>query len=469
MPGENVTLIAKLQNNGKHQVQVKQIVLDLPSAWQQKAATKSAKVLAPGESTSIQFQVAVPGNAEITRPYWHRNEPDKENIFTIDEPRYQTLPVPPPPVGAHLLYEVSGKAGSIHSAATAEVDGKATNLAVVPAFSVLMQHATEVIPLGGKAGIEENVIIRNLLATPAEATVRLQVPVGWQAQPASQKVTFNQAGEERTAHFEVEPAASNESRTQISAELEFKGRKYSEGFSVVGRRDIDTFYYYQPAVQKISVVKTALPENLKIGYLEGAGDDILPSLQQLGLDARLIAADELARGDLNHYGTIILGIRAYDTREDVRTYNQRLLDFVSRGGTLLVQNNFDVDAFNTGKYTPYPAQLSRQRVSVEEAPVEILAPQSAIFNFPNKITPHDFDGWIQERGVNFMGQWDDKFQPLLASGDPGEITLKGGLLEAKLGKGTYIYTGYAFFRQLPAGVPGAIRLYVNLLSAGHER
>ena len=114
-----------------------------------------------------------------------------------------------------------------------------------------------------------------------------------------------------------------------------------------------------------------------------------------------------------------------DTREDVRTYNQRLLDFVSRGGTLLVQNNFDVDAFNAGKYTPYPAQLSRQRVSVEEAPVEILAPQSAIFNFPNKITPHDFDGWIQERGVNFMGQWDDKFQPLLVSGDPGEIELKG--------------------------------------------
>ncbi len=135
----------------------------------------------------------------------------------------------------------------------------------------------------------------------------------------------------------------------------------------------------------------------------------------------------------------------------------------------VVQNNFDVDAFNTGNYTPYPAQLSRQRVSVEEAPVEILAPQDAIFNFPNKITPQDFDGWIQERGVNFMGQWDDKFRPLLASGDPGEIALKGGLLEAKLGKGTYIYTGYAFFRQLPVGVPGAIRLYVNLLSAGHER
>jgi len=165
----------------------------------------------------------------------------------------------------------------------------------------------------------------------------------------------------------------------------------------------------------------------------------------------------------------VLGIRAYDTREDVRNNNQRLLDFVRQGGTLLVQNNFDVDAFNTGKYTPYPAQLSRQRVSVEEAPVEILAPENPILKSPNAITQRDFDGWIQERGVNFMSQWDDKFQPLLASGDPGETPLKGGLLVAKAGKGTYIYTGYVFFRELPAGVPGAIRLYVNLLSAGHER
>jgi len=244
--------------------------------------------------------------------------------------------------------------------------------------------------------------------------------------------------------------------------------KYDEGFSEVGRPDIATFYYYQPSIQKISAVKVVLPENLKVGYVEGAGDDILSSLQQLGLDARLISSDELAHGDLNHYGTIILGIRAYDTREDVRKHNQHLLDFVNQGGTLLVQNNFDVDAFNTGKYTPYPAQLSRQRVSVEEAPVEVLAPQDSVFNSPNKISAHDFDGWIQERGVNFMGQWDEKFQPLLASSDPGEQPLKGGLLEAKAGKGTYIYTGYAFFRQLPAGVPGAIRLYVNLLSAGHE-
>ena len=138
------------------------------------------------------------------------------------------------------------------------------------------------------------------------------------------------------------------------------------------------------------------------------------------------------------------------------------------GGTLLVQNQKAEDVFNSGKFTPYPATLGRQRVSVEEAPVTVLAPNDSVFNSPNKITQADFDGWVQERGINFMSNWDAKYEPLLACNDPGEQPLKGGLLRAKYGKGTYIYTGYAFFRQLPAGVPGAVRLYVNLLNAGHE-
>lgn len=468
VPGETVNLVAKVQNNGKREITVKQIVLDLPQGWQQKPRSAAEKTLRAGEAAVAEFSIAVLGNAELTRPHWHRNEPEKENVFTIDDPRYQTLPLPPPPVRAHAAYELSGKTGELRTTAIANVAGKATDLAVVPAFSVLMEHATRVVQTGRASPLDANVIVRSNLSSPAEATVRLKVPAGWHVQPANQRVGFSAAGEEKTAHFEVVPAASGEGRLQIGAELDYGDKKYDEGFSVVSREDIATFYYYQPSIQKVSVVRVALPQNLRVGYVEGAGDEILPALQQLGLDAKAITADELAHSDLNQYGTIILGIRAYDTREDVRASSQRLLDFVRQGGTLLVQNNFDVNAFNAGKYTPYPAQLGRQRVSVEEAPVEILAPQDGIFRFPNEITAQDFDGWIQERGINFMEQWDEKFQPLLASSDPGEAPLKGGLLETKVGKGTYIYTGYAFFRQIPAGIPGAIRLYVNLLSAGHE-
>jgi hypothetical protein len=198
----------------------------------------------------------------------------------------------------------------------------------------------------------------------------------------------------------------------------------------------------------------------------GAGDDIPTVLQQIGMNVSLIPADKIASENLAQYGTIVLGVRAYDTHKDLVANNKKLLDFVANGGTLIVQNNNSVGDFNSEHLTPFPADLSRARVSVEEAPVQILDPGNSIFHYPNEISQKDFDGWVQERGLYFMSSWDDHFKPLLSCHDPGESDQKGGLIEAKYGKGMYIYTGYAFFRQLPAGVPGAIRLFVNLVSAG---
>jgi len=216
-------------------------------------------------------------------------------------------------------------------------------------------------------------------------------------------------------------------------------------------------------------VDVVVPHDLKVGYIMGAGDDIPTVLQQLGIDVTLVPADQLAHADLSKFGTIVLGIRAYDTQKSVIDNNKKLLDFVSAGGTLIVQYNTSTGDFNSGKFTPYSADLSRARVSVEEASVEILAPQDSVFHYPNQITDADFNDWVQERGLYFMSNWDDHFTPLLACHDPGEDQQKGGLLRAQYGKGTYIYAAYAFFRQLPAGVPGAVRLYVNLLSAGHQK
>ncbi|MGA2424205.1 MAG: PIG-L family deacetylase, partial [Terriglobales bacterium] len=208
-------------------------------------------------------------------------------------------------------------------------------------------------------------------------------------------------------------------------------------------------------------------KDLKVGYIMGAGDEIPTVLQQIGVNVTLIPAEKLGAEDLSRYQTIVLGIRAYDTQKDVIANNQRLLDFVQAGGRLVVQYNTLSAAsgeFNAGRFTPYPATLGRARVSVEEAPVAILDPANAIFHSPNEITQKDFAGWVQERGLYFMSQWDPQFTPLLESHDPSEGEQKGGLLVAHYGKGTYIYTGYAFFRQLPAGVPGAVRLFVNLIS-----
>jgi hypothetical protein len=263
----------------------------------------------------------------------------------------------------------------------------------------------------------------------------------------------------------VFPADPRESRAEIQAVLDAEGKRYSEGYSLVTREDLASAYYYQPALQRVSVVDVKVPKDLKVAYVMGAGDDIPTVLKQIGIDTNIIPAEKLASEDFGKYGTIVLGIRAYDTQKEVAANSKRLLNFVSQGGTLVVQYNAGVGDFNSGHFTPYPAQLSRTRVSVEEAPVEIVAPDDSVFHYPNEITQRDFGGWVQERGLNFMDQWDDHFKPLLASHDPGEPPQKGGMLRAHYGKGTYIYTGYAFFRQLPAGVPGAIRLFVNLLSA----
>jgi hypothetical protein len=190
-------------------------------------------------------------------------------------------------------------------------------------------------------------------------------------------------------------------------------------------------------------------------------------LKQIGANVNIIRTDELARGDLSRYGTIVTGIRAYDVREDVRRYNTRLLDFVHSGGTLIVQYNTGIADFNNGRYTPYPAELGRERITEEQSTVQVLEPNDKIFRVPNKITGGDFNGWIQERGLYFMHSWDGRWQPLLAMNDRGELPQKGGLLRCFYGRGTYIYTGLSFFRQLPGGVPGAVRLFVNLVDARH--
>jgi hypothetical protein len=291
--------------------------------------------------------------------------------------------------------------------------------------------------------------------------------------PASQNIDLAAENEIGSYTFSVLPANVAEQHYRLRASVEVNGKAYGEGFHVIGRQDTGTYYFYRPAQQDVSAIEVKLPSpkaagrQLLVGYIMGAGDDIAPVLEHLGLNVHMITPAELASGDLGRYDTIVLGIRAYDVRSDVRDNNRRLLDYVRNGGTLVVQYNQNTDAFNQGHYTPYPATLSRERVSVEEAPVDVLDPQSRLMQYPNAITQRDFANWVQERGLYFMSQWDSHYTPLLASHDPGEEPLKGGLLVAQYGKGIYIYTAYAFFRQLPAGVPGATRLFVNLLSAGH--
>jgi hypothetical protein len=339
-------------------------------------------------------------------------------------------------------------------------------LAVVPQFSVQATPTSQVIPAGANPSAELDVVIR-ATADHAKATVRPQAPAGWKLEPPTADVEFSKSGE-HNSQFTVLPDGAKEGRYQVRAVATSDGRDFSEGYSLVTRPDIGGFFYYQPADQRAALVNVKVHSGLKIGYVMGAGDDIPTVLRQLGLDVTLLTPEDIEHGNLQRFGSIVLGIRAYDTRDDVKKNNQRLLDYARDGGTLMVQYNTDPAEFNKGNFTPYKTQLSRARVSVEESPVTVLDPNSSVFRYPNSIGESDFAGWVQERGLYFLDQWDDHYTPLLACNDPGESPQKGGLLIAPYGKGYYIYNAYAFFRQLPFGVPGAVRLYVNLLSVGHE-
>jgi LmbE family N-acetylglucosaminyl deacetylase len=473
VPGQTFTLTARFYDRGTEDVEPEQIALDMPAGFNSEIVKRDLKPLHSGDMGSVQFRVTIPQDAQYTNPYWGRKNPYKETIDSVSNPAYATLPLPPWPIQAHATYNVVEGKGSIHAIAMAKfvdpVSGQGQHeLPIAPALSVEFEDASQLVRTDSGKPFSVTARVRSQLTTPADAVLRLSPPQGWSVDPSSRPIHLEHENDMAELTFLVKPKLDREAHYELGAAADYEGKQLTEGFDVVTRGDLDRFYYYHPATLDVSAVQVNLPQTLRVGYVMGAGDEIPAALKQLGIDVQVIAPSSLASIDLSRFNTIVMGIRAYDVSTDVRVNNPRLLDFVSRGGTLILQYDSNVSSFNAGHYTPYPMTDSTQRVSVEEAPVEILDPQSPLLNYPNKIAMRDFDGWVQERGLYFMSDWDAHFHPLLASHDPGEQPLKGGLLVAQYGKGTYIYSGYAFFRQLPAGVPGAIRLFVNLLSAGQE-
>ncbi len=473
IPGQTFTATARLYNRGKLALRAYEMQLEVPAGWKFSIVKKDDRKLEPGEMVSTQFQITVPENAAYTRPYWTRKDQETETIYTIHDPARLTLPLPDYPL--HAVADFTLDQNGSRAKAVAKIKfidptlGQSERpLAVGPPISVLLTSPVVVAPVGGTGKSQIGVSVRSNVQNPVHAKLRLDTPQGWKVEPAEIAVDLDHDGDVNNYAFQITPQNLHEGSYKVTARAEYNGKQYGEGFKVITRPDLDSYYAYRPATENVQAVDVKLPPQLKVGYIMGTGDEIPSVLQSVGLNTSIITPQELASGDLSRYGTIIVGIRAYDTRTDVREHNRRLLDYVNNGGTLIVQYNQSVGAFNDGHYTPYPATEANMRVSVEEQPVEILAPEESVFNWPNKITQKDFDGWVQERGLYFMSQWDAQFKPLLACNDPGEPTQKGGLLLAHYGKGIYIFSAYGFSRQLPSGVPGAIRLFVNLVSAGHQ-
>jgi LmbE family N-acetylglucosaminyl deacetylase len=338
-------------------------------------------------------------------------------------------------------------------------------LAVVPALAVNVSPRQAIVPLASSRPVAIDVELLNNAAAGSRGELTLKLPAGWTSTPRSFPFSLARAGERARHAFSVSPSSVSARDYSIGVVATLGEKTFTEGYDVIEHRDLETRYLYQPSTVHVRGVDVKVAPSLKVGYVMGVGDEVPDGIAQLEADVHLLTAQDLANGDLGRFNTIVTGTRAYGVREDLRTYNARLLDYVKNGGNLIVLYNTPQE-FDPQQLAPFPATLPRdaEEVSEEDSPVTVLAPQRPEFTTPNAITRTDFDGWIEQRGSKFFSAWDSAYTPMIETHDQGQAPQRGGWLTASYGKGHYTYFAYALHRQLPFGVPGAYRILANLLS-----
>ena len=385
-------------------------------------------------------------------------------------------------------FTVSSPVYSVHASSTR---ADRTTLRVVPAYTLAVEPK-QAIEIVGKPRRPLEVLLRvhSYATQPGQVHVGLSVPKGWRT-GVTVPLKFDGTGERYARVTVTPPLRLTAGKYKISAYAEraadrsrnIKAERFTTSLEPLPT--LPTQLWSEPAQCMIHAFAVTVPQNLRVGYVNAESERVPDALKMLGIHVEQLDAAALNFGDLSKYNTIVVGVRAYELRPELAGANQRLLDYVSKGGTLVVQYQREF-AWDKFKYAPYPALISPPappakageppaaprplpRITDENSPVKFLKPGDPLLNRPNKITQDDFKGWVQERGLYYWTQFDSKYTPLLAMNDPGEPELNGGLVYARYGKGTYIYTGLAFFRQLPEGVPGAYRLFVNLLAASRAK
>ncbi|MEZ5419847.1 MAG: hypothetical protein R2708_21230 [Vicinamibacterales bacterium] len=337
----------------------------------------------------------------------------------------------------------------------------------VPRLGITVSPGAAVIPLASQARrVELTVDVVHNAEEATTGVVRLTMPAGWTSAPAEQPFTFARSGERASYRFTVTAPAIDARPYRVEAVATAAGRSYREGYELIDQRDLELRYLYRPSTVEVRGIDVTVLSNLKVGYVMGVGDSVPQGLQQLGAQVTLLGERELATADLAQFDAIMTGTRAYAVRDDLKTYNQRLLDYVRGGGNMIVLYN--TAELVPNQFAPYPAENPRnsEEVSEEDSPVEILAPGHQAFTWPNRITAADFDGWVEQRGSKFFSTWDAAYTPMIATFDKGQAPQRGGWLVARHGQGTWTYFAYALHRQLPYGVAGAYRITANLLALG---
>jgi LmbE family N-acetylglucosaminyl deacetylase len=477
-PGQKTTVSVRVFNQSLNDFAADEVTLHAPSTWHAEALEGGARLLHPGEGLLAKYSVTIGADARPTQPYW-RHE-DSKGRDTIEVPSSATLPWTPPELIASLRYSVNGVPAVLEAPVTYRYLGSAIGgerrktLNIVPALSVRIGPSLALLPLPGARTREFQVRVKGQKG--AQARVRLEAPPGWSVTPPEAPIALATEGEEKAVRFELHaPVELQEGLFEVRAVAILDGQEFRSGYQTIAYDHIEERHLYSPAVASLRALDVRFRPGIRVGYVMGVGDGVPDALRQLGIPVTLLSEEDIAFSNLSSYSTILLGIRAYQARSDLRAYNGRILDYVDRGGHLVVQYNRA--EFNgsgpggrpegTSPFAPYPAIVTSNRITDPDAPLAILVPESPIFHSPNALLPRDWEGWVQERGIQFLEAKDPHYTELLSGSDPYPLnpgTKKGILVVARVGKGTWTYVGLGLFRQLAAGTPGAYRILANLVS-----
>ena len=468
IPGQQIKVDVKVLNPGATPIDINALSL-ASAAGLESSASVTGQTLGQAEILSHEFDVNVPGNAALSGRYFSRAS-IMENRYEVHDKTVEHTAFGRPAQEAVLQYSVNGVALELRE----PVYTRRANLPrgyvldalkVAPRVAVMAAPATRVVPLVRQPAVfDVDIEVLNNDPAGVAGVLRLEAPESWQITPAAILVSLSQAGQQQKFSFEVSAQGMETAMYPVRAVLEADGQTYAQGYELVDQEGLGRHYLYRPAQVAVHGVAVQIAEGLNIGYIMGVGDEVPAAISQLGASVTLFTADDLESRDFSAFDAIVVGTRAYAVRQDLLKFNNRLMEFAENGGHLIVL--YQTPEYVPDQMAPFPAALPRsaEEVSEEDAAVSILEPEHPVFQSPNKITPADFDGWVEQRGSKFFASWDDAYLPLVVSNDTGQAPQQGGWLMADVGEGTFTYFAYAIHRQAPFAVPGALRIFANVLS-----
>lgn len=464
VPGGLVRIAASIVNRSNAQITLKRVLF--PFAGDSLVN----KPLERGKYQTVVVTKTIPLSTPISQPYWLESPPE-QGAFVVADQNMIGAPENPPALVASFVVVIAGEEFALEEPVlhrrTDRVLGETYRpFVVAPPVAVNFSRKSFIFPDTAQKEISVLVVANEARIS---GKVRLSLPDGWSATPESIAFDLPKKGDEMRAVFRIKPPlVSVRAEEFVRAEATLEGANpitVDKSMTTIQYNHIPAQVVFSPARARLLRVETR-KSIASVGYIAGASDEVGEYLAQCGFRVQYLSDEEIEEGDLSRFDAIVTGVRVYNdnARPRLRQQQERLLQYVQNGGTMIAQyqlaNNLATDSLG-----PYPFTISRERVTEENAAVNILLPEHLVLRFPNVITSRDFEGWVQERGLYFASRWDKRYEALFSCNDAGETEKKGGLLLARHGKGVFIYTGFSWFRQLPAGVPGAYRIFVNLLHA----